>query len=430
MRSPLLVALALVTLPDLGQAQEDEHKIPPVFRSLSFDAAKTEAKNDERLFLVDAMTSWCGPCKEMDRTTWIDPTLVEWLEQNTVPIQLDMDLNTAIKEELGVKAFPTIVVMKGDRILDRVVGLRDAEFVLEWLQGLRSGRTHADRLRAQLRSHFADEVELTYTEMVDLAQGLAGVGAFEDSLRMCQWLFENARNQRIPSGPIGLAVANLTSDLSQTTPDATKIARDMRDAFTTIVNERPNRADLLAWMRLSRALGESDLVVEWSKAQAKTDEGRKALQMGGPLWFGFLIDAGAFEAAGHNVIEPVGPFFSLVRAIKLENGEPDPVEEVGNGVRHSMAPTLPMIRRRGPGEPERTLAEQYDFQFRDDAGQVYAALLAASRSEDATKLADYVLENCNDKKAASLALVTWALKAEVFDAARDRHLRWLRASWL
>jgi len=35
------------------------------------------------------MAPWCGPCREMDRTTWRDEALVKWVQEHAIAIQID-----------------------------------------------------------------------------------------------------------------------------------------------------------------------------------------------------------------------------------------------------------------------------------------------------------------------------------------------------
>ena len=74
--SSALLAFALsIAVAPLATAQEP-HVRPAVFQDLDFATALARSSAENKLLIVDAMTSWCGPCKAMDKTTWVDDELV------------------------------------------------------------------------------------------------------------------------------------------------------------------------------------------------------------------------------------------------------------------------------------------------------------------------------------------------------------------
>ena len=106
---------------------------PAVFTSRPYTAAETQADNSGKVFLVDATAAWCGPCKIMDRTTWKDPRVVSWINDNAVAVQVDVDREPKLARQLRINAMPTIIVFRDGRELNRVVGYRNAEQLVAWL---------------------------------------------------------------------------------------------------------------------------------------------------------------------------------------------------------------------------------------------------------------------------------------------------------
>jgi thiol:disulfide interchange protein len=82
---------------------------PPLFSDLDYASAREAARGQGKLLLVDATAAWCGPCQMMDRTTWIDPPVVEWIRQHAIAIQIDVDAEAATAKQLEIRAMPTVI---------------------------------------------------------------------------------------------------------------------------------------------------------------------------------------------------------------------------------------------------------------------------------------------------------------------------------
>jgi thioredoxin-related protein len=49
---------------------------------VSFEEAVETNKTEPKLMLIDVYTSWCGYCKKMDRTTFQDSVMIDFLNDN------------------------------------------------------------------------------------------------------------------------------------------------------------------------------------------------------------------------------------------------------------------------------------------------------------------------------------------------------------
>ena len=126
---PWLCCALLGPLLSCSQPQPDLD----VFSALPYTEALAQAQSQHRLLLVDATASWCGPCQKMERTTWSDPRVAEWLGAHAIAVQVDVDREAALAQTLGIKAMPTLIVFQDGHELDRSVGYLDADALLAWL---------------------------------------------------------------------------------------------------------------------------------------------------------------------------------------------------------------------------------------------------------------------------------------------------------
>lgn len=63
-------------------------------------------QNNNKLYIVDFYTSWCGYCKKMDRETFTNPTVVKIINKYYTPVKFDAEGNSTFMWH-GVKYTPT-----------------------------------------------------------------------------------------------------------------------------------------------------------------------------------------------------------------------------------------------------------------------------------------------------------------------------------
>ena len=156
---------------------------PPVFRELSFEAAQQAARSEKKWLLVDFTAEWCAPCKNMDATTWRDPSVEKWLNANTVPIQIDVDHDPAA-QRFAVRSMPTVLILDGDTEVDRTSGARPADKLLSWLSDLRAGRTELDSLRLEAKG----DLQARF----NLSRVLHSKGLADEATTEAVWLWDHA----------------------------------------------------------------------------------------------------------------------------------------------------------------------------------------------------------------------------------------------
>lgn len=80
---------------------------------------KDEVLNSEEPVLVDFWATWCGPCR------MVAPVVEEIAgdtEGKLKVAKLDVDANVVTSSEYRIMSIPTLMVFKGGKVVDKLVG--------------------------------------------------------------------------------------------------------------------------------------------------------------------------------------------------------------------------------------------------------------------------------------------------------------------
>lgn len=74
----------------------------------------------KNLVVIDFGATWCGPCKAMEP---IFESVSSDYNYLATFMKIDVDSNAGLAAKHNVRAIPTIIILKNDKEVDRLVGL-------------------------------------------------------------------------------------------------------------------------------------------------------------------------------------------------------------------------------------------------------------------------------------------------------------------
>lgn len=92
---------------------------------------ENEIMASEKPVLLDFYADWCGPCR------MVSPLVDEIAEENPQYLvgKINVDEELELAQSFGVASIPTLVVMKGGKIVSQSAGARPKPQILAMLEG-------------------------------------------------------------------------------------------------------------------------------------------------------------------------------------------------------------------------------------------------------------------------------------------------------
>ncbi len=88
------------------------------------DNFEEEVLKSDKPVLVDFYAEWCGPCKMMAP---IIDELAKQYDGKWVIGKMDVDQNPERAQEFGIQSIPTLIIFKGGKVEDKIMGFQSKE---------------------------------------------------------------------------------------------------------------------------------------------------------------------------------------------------------------------------------------------------------------------------------------------------------------
>ena len=96
----------------------------------------SEIENSATPVLLDLWADWCGPCHMLAPT--VEQLATEMAGRVKVG-KLNIDENPGTANRFGVRSIPTLLVLKGGKEVDRLVGVQPKQEIIRRLENVLRG---------------------------------------------------------------------------------------------------------------------------------------------------------------------------------------------------------------------------------------------------------------------------------------------------
>lgn len=94
------------------------------------DNFNNEVMNSEKPVLIDFWASWCGPCR------MVSPIVDEIADEvsSVKVVKINVDEQPELAQKYDIMSIPTLMVMKNGKIVNKSVGAKSKQSLIEMLK--------------------------------------------------------------------------------------------------------------------------------------------------------------------------------------------------------------------------------------------------------------------------------------------------------
>jgi thiol-disulfide isomerase/thioredoxin len=339
-RSLFITALCVLS----GPAAHAAEPVSAAFNDLNFEAAGQRASAEQKVLFVDFYTTWCGPCKMLDQSTWQDAAVIDLLRTKAVAIKIDAEKEKTLAEHYKVSAYPTLLLLKPDGTeIDRLVGYREPKvFIAEFTDSL-AGKTALVRAREAVANATTDENRAQ--ARFDLGRTLASKGQYEEALAEFLWCFDSGmENTHLTGVRVSFLLSDIAS-LGRNFPPALTALHERRDkALASAKAPDSGRNTLIDLAALNRTLKEDSKTLAFFDQLPAGDRRRNTLGL--ILFPQLLADKRYADAAKAQPYDSIKQAFLFTR--QVESGfDPSRRQMFHDYQMHRLAEEIEMLAGSG-----------------------------------------------------------------------------------
>jgi thioredoxin 1 len=129
-----ILSLSLFSAPGIvnGSAKKNPpaKSKPITFIENAYSTGLKKAKAEHKYIFVDAYATWCGPCKQLKKTTFMDNQAADFFNKTFVNVSVDMEKGEGMElvSKWEVQEYPTLLILDNNgNVVLRSTGYLDAK---------------------------------------------------------------------------------------------------------------------------------------------------------------------------------------------------------------------------------------------------------------------------------------------------------------
>lgn len=179
------------------------------FQELPFKDIIAKAKKENKIVFIDAFTSWCGPCKMMEKNIFTKKSVGDYYNANFINARFDMEKGEGrdIAAKYGVRSYPTYLFLNGDgEVVSQNYGYMEESMFVAMAQNINSPNNKKGSLKERFEKGEKDP------EFLINIMKLNSSSDFDFAKRASERYFENkAKTSEFTKDDVGLLLYFLKS---------------------------------------------------------------------------------------------------------------------------------------------------------------------------------------------------------------------------
>jgi thioredoxin 1 len=141
-RAPIIIRFSFLlvsmfcTLNAVAQQKKINREIN--FSTQDYQQVLAIAQASNKKIFVDAYATWCGPCKQLQKTTFKDAKAAAYFNAHFINISINVEKGDGIKlsRTWAIEGLPTLLILdRNGKVIASHVGYVDGSGLLEFAKG-------------------------------------------------------------------------------------------------------------------------------------------------------------------------------------------------------------------------------------------------------------------------------------------------------